>query len=195
MRTVLRDRRMRGALLSVLASSILCAPLITFVPVLVRDVFQGGAGHFSMGIAAFGVGGLLGALALLAVEPDVDQRWVSAGFGLAFAAVLVLIAFTSWIWALPVLLVLAGAAMTIGNTAANSVLQSSAEPQLLGRAVSLYMLALRGGISVGALVTGAMVTLAGVQRALLINGLLALLCQLVVAWTCVREPRPPRRAR
>lgn len=43
------------------------------------------------------------------------------------------------------------------------------------------MLAMRGGISLGALFTGAAVGLLGVQHALLLNGLLAIAAQAVVA--------------
>jgi Transmembrane secretion effector len=109
---------------------------------------------------------------------------LSAGFALGCGAALVLAALNPWFWALPPLLVLAGATMTVSNTAANTLLQSTASPRLLGQTVSLYMLALRGGMSLGALLTGAAVSLVGVQRALLLDGLLALVLQLLVtrAW-------------
>ena len=71
--------------------------------------------------------------------------------------------------------------MTVSNIGANVVLQTSSNPRLLGRTVSLYMLALRGGLSVGALITGATVTALGVQHALLINGVAAVVLQLVIA--------------
>ena len=44
--------------------------------------------------------------------------------------------------------------MTASNTAANSLLQATASPRLLGQTVSLYMLAMRGGLSLGALLMG-----------------------------------------
>ena len=109
-----------------------------------------------------------------------------AGYG----AVLVLLALNPWFWGLPPLLVLAGASMTISNTAANSLLQATAQPNLLGQTVSLYMLAMRGGISLGALLTGATVSLLGVQHALLLDGLVAVAAQLAVARTWIRAPRP-----
>ena len=68
-REILREPKLRGALLTVLATSVLCAPLVTFTPVLVKEVFHGNAGHFSTAVAAFGVGGLLGAAGLLGVAP------------------------------------------------------------------------------------------------------------------------------
>jgi predicted MFS family arabinose efflux permease len=187
---ILRQRHLRGALLTVLATGTLCAPLVTFTPVLVKTVFQGGAGHFSAALVAFGVGGLLGAAGLLSIPPGVDRRRLTSGFALAHGAVLVLTALIPWFWGLPPLLVLAGAAMTVSNTAANSLLQATANPRLLGRTVSLYMLAMRGGISLGALLTGAAVSLLGVQHALLLDGVAALVIQAALARTWFRAALP-----
>jgi MFS family permease len=92
----------------------------------------------------------------------------------------------------PPLLVLAGASVTVSNTAANSLLQATASPQLLGRTVSLYMLAIRGGMSIGALLTGVTVTAFGVRNALLINGLLAVVLQIALSrrWLRTLLPAP-----
>jgi predicted MFS family arabinose efflux permease len=178
---ILHEPHQRSALLTVLAGSILCSPLVTFSAVLVRDVFRGDATRFSTAVAAFGAGGLLGAAGLLSVASSVDRRRLASGFALAQGATLILIAINPWFWGLPLLLVLAGASMTVSNTAANALLQAAASPGLLGRTVSLYMLAMRGGISVGALVTGAAVGLLGVRHALLLDGVAAVLLQAVVA--------------
>ncbi|HEX7478958.1 MAG TPA: MFS transporter [Polyangiales bacterium] len=187
---ILRQRHLLGALLTVLATGMLCAPLVTFTPVLVRDVFHGDAAHFSTAVAAFGVGGLLGAAGLLSVAPSVDRRRLCAGFALSYGAVLALTALNPWFWGVPPLLVLAGASMTVSNTAANSILQTTASPRLLGQTVSLYMLAMRGGMSLGALLTGVTVDLLGVQHALLLNGLLAVVVQVAVARMWLRAPLP-----
>ncbi len=61
MREILRQPSLRGALLTVLCTSLLCVPLITFCPVLVRQTFGSSARSFSLAISAFGVGGLFGA--------------------------------------------------------------------------------------------------------------------------------------
>jgi predicted MFS family arabinose efflux permease len=190
---VLREPQLRGALLTVLTTSLFCAPLVTFVSVLVKDVFHGGAGHFSSSVAAFGVGGLLGALILLGMGPRVDRRRLSSGFALAYAVVVAVSAASPWFWVIPPLLVLGGASMTISNTVANSVLQATADPRRLGQTVSLYMLAMRGGISLGALLTGAAASLVGVQCALLINGLVAVTVQLLGARIWAKAP-PTARA-
>lgn len=188
LREILGEPELRGALLTVLAGSLLCGPLLTFIPVLATSAFHGSAGYFAAAIAAFGVGGLLGAAVLLAVPAHVDRRRVTAGSAVALATTLMAIGLNPWAMALPALLVLAGAFMTAANTSANSLLQMTANPRLLGRAVSLYTLAMRGGISIGALVAGALIGAMGARRAFFIDGVLAVLVQwlVTVRWL---EPR------
>lgn len=185
-----REPHLRGALLTVFTTGVLCAPLVTFSSVLVKVVFRGDATHFSTAVASFGAGGLLGAAGLLSVAPSVDRRRLSSVCALAYGAVLILTALNTSLWALPPLLALAGASMTISNTAANSLLQATTNPRRLGQTVGLYMLAMRGGISLGALVTGATVGLLGVQHALLLNGVLAMVSQAATGWMWVRAPVP-----
>ncbi len=178
---VLRQPALRGALLTVLATAALCAPLITFIPVLIQAEFQGSVSQFSSAMGAFGLGGLIGAAGLLSVNPLRDRRPLSSGFALAYAVVVVLAALNVWPWALPALLVLAGVAMTASNASANALLQSSAPAHLRGQTVSLFMLAMRGGMALGSLWTGLSVHLMGVRGALLLNGVLAVAAQLLIA--------------
>jgi predicted MFS family arabinose efflux permease len=145
LKEALGPRDVRGALLTVFATSVLCGPLVTFVPVLVRNAFHGGVGQLSAAIGAFGVGGLLGALALLALPARMDRRRLSPELAAAYGLVLMLVALLPWLWGLPALMALAGVAMTMSNTSANALLQSTATPRLLGQTVSLFMLATRGG--------------------------------------------------
>jgi predicted MFS family arabinose efflux permease len=186
---ILRQPRQRGALLTVLCTSVLCAPLVTFSPVLVRDVFHGAAGQFSAAVASFGIGGLLGAAGLLSIPSSVDRRQLSSGFAIGYGVVLILTAVNRSFWGVPPLLMMAGAFMTVSNTSANALLQATASPGVLGRTVSLYMLAVRGGLSIGALVTGATISWLGVQHALLLNGLISVVVQAALArvWLLARE--------
>jgi MFS family permease len=188
---------LRGALLTVFATSTLCGPLVIFTPVLVKGEFHGGAGRFSLAVAAFGVGGLLGAIGLLAVPAEQDRRRWSFRFALGSALILVLIAVVPWFWGLPTLLVFAGAAMTVSNTSANSLLQATTSPQLLGQTASLYLLAMRGGLSLGGLLTGLSMNQIGVRHALLLNGCLAILVVLLTGRTWLRGaiPKVPDEAR
>ena len=165
--------RLRGALLTVLATSLLCGPIITFSPVLVKEVFDSDAIHFGRAIAAFGVGGLLGATGTLAIGERVDRAMLSSYFAMGFGVLLTVIALNSSLAMLTWLLVLCGAAMTASNISANSILQSNALDRVRGRESGLYMLAMRGGLSFGNLITGAAITYLGIRGTFLINGVLS----------------------
>lgn len=191
---LLRRPALRDGLLTVLATGTLCGPLITFCPVLVKQVFHGGAGQFSAAVGAFGIGGLLGATGLLAVDPQRDRRRLSAAFAALYGAVVVAAALSPWAWCLSVLLVLAGACMSIANTSASTYLMTSVEPALRGQAVSLYMLALRGGASIGGLLTGFAVSAFGARQALVFDGALAVIVQLLIGSRWAPWPRQPRGA-
>ncbi len=186
-RTIWQQPQIRGALLTVFISALLTSPLITFTPVLVHASFDGDATTFSIAMTAFGAGGLVGALALLAISSTVDRRHLSAAAGILCAATLIATALTPWRWLLPILLATAGATMTICNASANVVLQAAALPHALGQTVSLYLLAMRGGMSLGALATGVTVGWLGVRYALLLDGALAVAGQLTVALWWLRR--------
>ena len=182
---IIREPPVRNALRIVLTTSGLCAPLVIFSPVLVRNVFQGTAGQFSGTVAAFGAGGLIGAAGLLAIGPGVDRRRVSASFAAAYGAILILTALNHWAWALPVLFVCAGIVTAISNTSANTLLQTTARPDRLGETVGLYILAISAGNSLGAILTGLSVSTLGVRTALFINGAATILALIDLV-----RPRP-----
>ena len=191
-RTVVRDPLLRGALFTVLATSLFCAPLITFCPVLVKQLHHGDVGDFSLTIGAFGVGGLLGAIGLLALDPARDGRAMSSVCAAIYGLVVVGAALDPWANALPALFVVAGIAMTASNATANTLLQSAAAVAIRGRSVSLFMLAVRGGASLGGLLTGTAVTVFGVRHALFFDGAcaIAIHCLFGRAWLRT-ERRPP----
>ncbi len=98
-----------------------------------------------------------------------------------------LVALNPWFWGLPLLFTLAGLAMTAGNVSVNAFIQIAAPPALRGRSISLYMLAMRGGLSIGGLLTGLTVSWLGVRHALLLNGSLALGLQALNSRSWLRQ--------
>ena len=193
-REITRASELRGALLTVLATSALAGPLITFTPVLVRDAFHADVTHFSGALAAFGVGGLIGAGSLLTVAAGADWRRLCWHAALAYGVVVTLAAIVPWFPLLVVLLVGAGVMMTVSNASANTLLQRTAGSFLRGQTASLYMLAIRGGRSVGDLVTGVSVSVLGVRQALVINGILAVLIQLALGRAWASKSRAPAQS-
>jgi MFS family permease len=179
LRTVFRDAALRRPLLTVLTTSVFCTPLITFCPVLVRDAFHAGVSSFSTAVTVFGLGGVAGAGLLLGAELGMNRRLI-APLAIAYGGLVALVGASPWLWALLPLLLGSGLAMTGSNIAANSQIQSSAPPTVRGQAVSLYMLAMRGGMAVGSLLTGGLVHVCGIRGALMADGLIAIAIQFAI---------------
>ncbi len=187
-REIAAQPNLRAALATSFATALFCAPLFTFTPVIVRDVVDAGTAFLSLSAAAFGAGGLIGAVGLLGVEPNADRRPIASWSALAHAAVVTAAALAPSRAGLPVLLFLAGSAMTVSNASVNTYVQTRVPATLRGETVSLFMMATRGGGALGALATGALVHIAGVQHALLLDGLLALCAQWAIGGFWRRLP-------
>jgi predicted MFS family arabinose efflux permease len=190
---VLSQPLLRGALATVFVTSLLCAPVVVFCPLLVKEAFHGDVSHFSLAVGAFGVGGLLGGIGLLGATARKDLRPLSSGFAALYGVVVIAAGWSGNPWGLSLLFVLAGISMTVSNTSANVVLQSSANDNVRGQTVSLYMLAMRGGMALGSLLTGLSVGAVGIRVALSINGALAVLLHLVLARLWSRASAIPRQ--
>ncbi len=180
---------LRGALLTVFASSLLCAPLITFIPVLIKHAFHGNASQFSLAIGAFGVGGVVGAVALLFVPASFNRQKLCAWSAGCYGLLVILTTFNAFYWGLILLLVFIGICTSVLNISANTLIQSNVASDMRGQAVSLYMLALRGGLAMGSLITGISISVLNVNHALLLNGILAMLAQFLLSrvWFRVKE--------
>ena len=179
--SMLRDPVFRVPLLILFISAAFCSPLISFTSVIVKNVFQAGPGVLGWSAASFGIGGVIGALFFPAFstffsKPSRFAGWVAVGVG----AITAMVSFAHSLLIFDLLLFFGGAALTLSNTSVNSALQGNATNLFRGRVVSLFQLTLHGGISTGSLLTGIISSKYGIQKALLINGALAVAFQLVV---------------
>ncbi len=60
-------------------------------------------------------------------------------------------------------------------------MQLHAKPDERGKAVSLYILAMHGGAALGSLASGGVIHLIGVRPTLFVDGIIAVVLQVVVA--------------
>ena len=127
-RLILERPALRNALLSMLVSNFFCGPLLTFVPVLVTRVFHGQAGSFGTALAGFGGGGLLGATLLLPAERRFDPRWICVVCAVLYAGLVMGAATVGSFPLLVAALGFAGAATTMSNVAAHTLLQADTAP-------------------------------------------------------------------
>lgn len=177
------------ALLSVFANAFFCSPIITFSPVIVKNVLHGDMEHFGGVMTAFGVGGLLGPLLILVTIDRIGSLKLSLSAAATYGLCIISASYVGTAWQLAAVLVGSGFLMTIANTSANTFLQSTADNRSRGQMASLFMLAMRGGISLGNMATGTLVSQSSIQTALLINGFLALACQTFIILRMARAAK------
>jgi MFS family permease len=179
-RAIIRSQTTGWALLSILCTGFFCGPLITFSPVIVRDVLHANVGQFGGIMTAFGIGGMLGPVLILLTMQRFDTMKMSLTAALGYGLVIMAVSTVGAVWQLAVLLVGSGFLLTVANTSANTFLQSEANDQNRGQMASLFMLATRGGLSLGNLATGTFISLSSLHLAFLLNGLLAVGVQIFI---------------
>src|SRR6185295_2024291 len=161
------------------ATTFLGFSVLTFLPLFAQQVFHEGAGTYSHLLAFSGTGSIVGALIIAWLgkfkRMGLFALVVQAAYGLlimAFAASRVL-------WLSDILLFLLGAALMLVFSTVTSLIQLIAPNEMRGRVMSIYMLAFRGGMPLGSLVSGWLATLTSAPTVLIVNGVLL---SLVAAW-------------
>jgi len=186
-KAIIRNAKSGWALLSVFATSFFCSPIIAFSPVVVKEVLHADVGQFGGVLTAFGIGGIMGPLLILLTSSRLSPMKLSLIAALFYGLFVMGVSGVGTTWQLASILVGSGFLLTVANASANTFLQSCASDDNRGQTASLFMLAMRGGLSVGDLITGSMTSLLGVQHALLINGILAVIIQIFIFWKMFRR--------
>lgn len=166
-----------GALLALtilaISTTSLGLPIRAFLP-----VFAGDPNTLSQMMTSLGAGAVVGALVV---------AWLGSFERMGLALLRVLAAFGGLISVfalLPVsllsyvLLFLAGAALLIVFSLTASLVQLNVPDELRGRVMSIYLMAFRGGMPLGSLVSGYLTTFASTQTIMAVNGGLLVLVAL-----------------
>ena len=166
-----------GALLALtilaISTTSLGLPIRAFLP-----VFAGDPNTLSHMMTSLGTGAVVGALVV---------AWLGSFERMGLALLRVLVAFGGLVAVfalLPVsllsylLLFLAGAALLIVFSLTASLVQLNVPDELRGRVMSIYLMAFRGGMPLGSLVSGYLTTFASTQTIIALNGGLLVLVAL-----------------
>jgi predicted MFS family arabinose efflux permease len=144
------------------AASFFGFPLITYLPVIAGDVLHTGAKGFSYLLSSFGAGAIVGAR-VIAPRGQAKGRGRRLLLGFAAYGVATIGAVQSRRLSLSMaLLFVAGLCLVTGFSTLNSLVQENAPAALRGRVLSIFGFAFRGGLPIGALVSGLLVRELGV---------------------------------
>jgi MFS family permease len=145
-------------------------PLLTFLPVITRDLFHQDVTFYTLLMACSGAGAVTGALVV--AWPAKNRRMgrmmlISLAL---FGTMMVGFALSRTIYLSALILFTAGSLLMVGFSLATSLAQLLAPPELRGRVVSIYLVAFLGGSPLGSLASGVLVTVGSVPVMLIVNG-------------------------
>lgn len=152
--------------------TLLGMPIITFLPVMAKDVLHLGADAYSTLLSVSGIGSVTGAL-IVAGMNNVKLKGRAALLLLsALGGITIAFALSNTFWVSCVILFLGGAALISVFALVTSLVQLTTPDEMRGRVMSVYNVAFRGGMPFGNLMSGRLMQHFGAPEVLAINGAL-----------------------
>jgi MFS family permease len=157
------------------ATTFLGFALLTFLPIFAQKIFHQGADTYSHLMAFSGAGSIVGAL-LVAWLGKYRRMGLTALIVQAIYGFLIIaFAVSRNLWLSDILLFFTGAALMVVFSTVTSLVQLIAPNEMRGRVMSIYMLAFRGGMPLGSLVSGWLATSLGAPLVIGVNGALLIM--------------------
>lgn len=146
--------------------------VLTFLPLFTKSVFNAGAETYSHLLAFSGAGSVVGAL-VVAWLGKFNRMGLTALLTQAiYGLFIIAFSMSETMWLSDLLLFLTGGALMIVFSTITSLVQLIAPNEMRGRVMSIYMVAFRGGMPLGSLISGWAATFISAQTVLQINGAL-----------------------
>lgn len=168
LRYVHRTPAIRAAMLCCFVFCLFAAGLWSLLPLVVKQLVGGGASIYGAALGAIGSGALVGAMVIAPARRNMRQPVLFAIATLAFTLSTFALAVVQSVPLLLAALALGGIGWMLTMSSFNVVVQMSAADGFKGRAVSIYYVALFGGIALGSWMWGHVAEYAGIRVALYI---------------------------
>jgi MFS family permease len=177
----LNEYRLLIVLLTVPAfMSLLELPFIVLMPVFARNLLHVGASGLGYLMAGAGLGAVTAALVIAARGTPERRGGYIFTNAAVFSLALIMFALAHAFWWAFFMLVIMGATMVGTLTLTNTTLQMTTPPQLRGRVMSVYYMAMSGMLPLGSLQAGAVAEVLGARFALAFGGVVCLVYFLAV---------------
>lgn len=186
MQYVAHSVRLRVVLMRIALFYSHCTAVLALLPLIAKGLPDGGAGTFTLLLAAMGLGAVLAVLVLPRMRQamDLNQRVL---FGTTLqAASMAVMAFAPNVWVAVPTMFLGGVAwITVANSLSVSA-QMTLPNWVRARGMSMYQMALMGSGALGAALWGQVATWSSVQTSLLVAAISAMVT-LLLAHQVVRH--------
>lgn len=162
----------------------------SLMPVVVDEQLDAGPQTYGLLLGAFGIGALIGAMVSVPLrrmwssEVIVRGAFYAAGLGAAIVGV------STYLIATTAALVVAGAGWVCSVATFSVAVQLCAPRPLVARALSLYQVAVFGGLAAGSWLWGVVAAKGGAGSALLAAAIVMLAAAMLGRWLLVTETSP-----
>jgi len=128
--------------------------VLALLPLVTRNVIEGGAFLYGVLLGAFGIGAVAGAFVSAPLRDRLSNEVLVRWTFVAFAICASVTATSTWVWLTSLALILGGAAWVISLALFNTTVQMSTPRWVVGRALSLYQMSIFGGMAIGSWLWG-----------------------------------------
>ncbi|MBV9938479.1 MAG: MFS transporter, partial [Acidobacteriaceae bacterium] len=158
--------------------TLLSYPLITFLPVIARDVFHGGPNTFTLFLCLSGAGSVAGALVVASKQNQKKQARISLMVMLLLGLFIAVIGLSKNIAFTGAFIFVTGLLLMVVFALNSSLVQLYASDAMRGRVMSVYNVAFRGGMPLGGLISGLLIKTASAPAVMVLNGILVVVLAL-----------------
>ncbi|HKY22895.1 MAG TPA: MFS transporter [Vicinamibacterales bacterium] len=150
-------------------------PMMTLLPVFAKDVFGSDVEGYSALLAFSGAGAVVGSMVVAWLGRFTRMGLTTLLVQVVFGVMITLLALNRSLYLSYALLFVSGVALMIVLSCITSLVQLIAPNEMRGRVMSIYLVAFRGGMPLGSLVSGYLASVTSAPTVLVLNGIAMLL--------------------
>jgi MFS family permease len=169
---VRREGSMLALTVLAFATTFLAFAVLTFLPLFAKQVFHQDVAQYARLLAFSGSGSVVGAIVVAWLGKYKRMGLTALIVQLLCGGLIAGFALSKILWLSDILLFCTGAALIIVFATITSLVQLVVPNELRGRVMSIYMVAFRGGMPMGSLVSGYFASKFGAPIVLICNGIL-----------------------
>jgi MFS family permease len=146
-------------------------PMLTLLPVFAKDVFGSDVEGYSALLAFSGAGAVVGSMVVAWLGRFPRMGLMTLLVQVFFGVMITLLALNRSLYLTYLLLFVSGVALMIVLSCITSLVQLIAPNEMRGRVMSIYLVAFRGGMPIGSLVSGYIASVTSAPTVLTLNGI------------------------
>lgn len=175
-RYVAMSPNIKSTLLRAFVFGLGASALMALMPLIARDLVDGGSVAYGLLLGSFGGGAVGGALLAHRLRQTVSNEAIVRLAVLAFAFAAVATALSPLLPLTMAVQLFSGAGWVLALSTFNVTVQTSAPRWVVGRALSLYQMLTFAGIAGGSWISGVVTSELGIAQTLFISSLVLLVC-------------------